>query len=230
MHIIKKNSSSPFHLQRSIVDQSEGSYQQGGFDPNNAYSDSGYSEGIAAFGKILGAGLSSVTKEDVNNRNIAKKDRLTKKEARLTTDKKVERAGRVHKRLEKTKVEIKTYNDYNKPVLTSDIDNKLDKSKEEEKSPLEQTQKPRSEMTRAELVAMTKINRENIVRKKDSIVARNANAKGMTRDEYKSWGVENKKKPNAELEGKNSVEFTSTTCGVSKQHAKDDKKEWSKKQ
>ena len=35
--------------------------------------------------------------------------------------------------------------------------------------------------------------------------------------------------PEVGLDGLQGVEFTSTSCGISKQHAKDDKKDWSKK-
>ena len=128
---MKKNSSSPFRLQRSIVDQggAGGVYEEGGFNPNNVYSDNGISEGIAGFGKIVGAGLLSRTAGDVNDENERKVDRLEKKEERLrtkegalelgdfsngtNTSKKQERLNnrvdRVKKRKDKTSAEIKEY-------------------------------------------------------------------------------------------------------------------------
>ena len=118
---MKKNSSSPFRLQRSIVDQggAGGVYEEGGFNPNNVYSDNGISEGIAGFGKIVGAGLLSRTAGDVNDENEKKVDRLEKRDKRI--DDKISKADetkksklekrkiRVGSKIDKTKEEIKEY-------------------------------------------------------------------------------------------------------------------------
>jgi hypothetical protein len=65
LNLIKKNSGSPFHLQRSMVDQggSGGAYESGGFDPNNVYNNDAANAAIMSFGKIVGAGLTAAGKE-----------------------------------------------------------------------------------------------------------------------------------------------------------------------
>jgi hypothetical protein len=124
MRIIKKNSSSPFHLQRSMVDQG-GAYEGGGFNPASAYSDTGLSEGIAGLGKILGAGLSTITRGDVNKMDIKKQTRLEEKKKTLTTDasnpKKLER---VSKRLEGVTSRVNAYSEFINPTMKSDITDK----------------------------------------------------------------------------------------------------------
>jgi hypothetical protein len=121
--LIKKNTSSPFKQQRSIVNQGGegGAYEEGGFNPNNVYSDNGISEGIAGFGKIVGAGLLSRTAGDVNDENQRKVNRLEKRNKRVDEkisktdgDKKSKlekRKTRINSRIDKTKQEIKKYED-----------------------------------------------------------------------------------------------------------------------
>jgi len=46
---------------------------------------------------------------------------------------------------------------------------------------------------------------------------------------YRKYIEKMGKQPEVGLDGLQSAEFTSTSCGISKQHAKDDKKDWSKK-
>jgi hypothetical protein len=81
LSLIKKNSNSPFHLQRSIVSQSGegGAYEQGGYNPDTVYDTSAATAGIVSFGKQVGAGLSSITEGDKNNAN---KNSVARKEKR----------------------------------------------------------------------------------------------------------------------------------------------------
>jgi hypothetical protein len=136
-NIIKKNTGSPFHLQRSMVDQGGegGAYESGGYDPSNVYSDSGISSAISGFGTVLAAGISSRTAADDNASNVNKKERLDKKTARLTkkmiSSKDEKQASRIEKRLgnigekkQKTETKIKAYNEIEKPTLKSDIGKK----------------------------------------------------------------------------------------------------------
>lgn len=66
LDLVRKNSSSPFHLQRSIVDQggAGGAYEQGGFNPEAVYNNDLANEAIASFGKIVGAGLMAMDKKE----------------------------------------------------------------------------------------------------------------------------------------------------------------------
>jgi hypothetical protein len=65
LNLIKKNSSSPFHLQRSMVDQggSGGAYESGGFNPDMVYNNDAANAAIMSFGKIVGAGLTATDKD-----------------------------------------------------------------------------------------------------------------------------------------------------------------------
>lgn len=65
LDLVRKNSSSPFHLQRSMVDQggAGGAYESGGFDPNNVYDNDAANAAIMSFGKIVGAGLTAAGKD-----------------------------------------------------------------------------------------------------------------------------------------------------------------------
>lgn len=60
---------------------------------------------------------------------------------------------------------------------------------------------------RAKLDSITAVKRAEIVRKKDSIAQRGADAKGMTLEQYRAWSAKNNKKPdatNCNLSGQNS--------------------------
>lgn len=59
LDIVKKNSSSPFHLQRSIVDQggSGGAYESGGFNPDMVYNNDAANQAIESLGKVIGAAI-----------------------------------------------------------------------------------------------------------------------------------------------------------------------------
>jgi hypothetical protein len=59
LDIVKKNSSSPFQLQRSMVDQggSGGAYETGGYNPNAVYNNDAANEAIESLGKVVGAAI-----------------------------------------------------------------------------------------------------------------------------------------------------------------------------
>lgn len=59
MDIIKKNSSSPFQLQRSMVDQggSGGAYEAGGFNPSTVFNNDAANAAVESLGKVIGAAL-----------------------------------------------------------------------------------------------------------------------------------------------------------------------------
>lgn len=135
--------------------------------------------------------IKQTTKESLSGRQLDRLDRITKKNP--------ERAKRVESRM------ISRENRMENGPST-----RLKKSTMHKKTPLNQVvekkTKLRSEMTRRELDSVTKVKREEIVRKKDSIANRNASAKGMTREEFKSWQEKNKKKPDAGLDGMQTTE------------------------
>lgn len=65
LDLVRKNSGSPFHLQRSMVDQggSGGAYESGGFNPDMVYNNDAANAAIMSFGKIVGAGLTAAGKD-----------------------------------------------------------------------------------------------------------------------------------------------------------------------
>ena len=150
LKLIKGNSSSPFQLQRSIVDQggAGGAYESGGYDPNNVYNDGGMATAISSVGTVIGAAIGSRTAGDKNKEDLKKQKRLevrvkklkdkkagstdvkdTKTNARI--DKRLENIG---KRQEKIGNRIKEYNEMEKPTLKSDIE-KPTSTKKENKVP-----------------------------------------------------------------------------------------------
>jgi hypothetical protein len=59
--LIRKNTSSPFHLQRSIVPQGEdGAYQRGGFNPDAVYNNDAANEAVESFSKTMGEAISNM--------------------------------------------------------------------------------------------------------------------------------------------------------------------------
>ena len=61
LDLVKKNSNSPFQLQRSIVDQG-GVYESGGFNPDMVYDNDLANDAVESFGKLVGAGLLAMGK------------------------------------------------------------------------------------------------------------------------------------------------------------------------
>jgi hypothetical protein len=123
LSIIRKNTGSPFHLQRSIVSQEDGAYTQGGYNPDAVYDDSGMTAGIASVGKAIGGALSSITEGDKNKMNEKKKARLEKRQGKIiekmnvdsNTDKRQtslnNRFNRIEKRKERVEDKIDSYNE-----------------------------------------------------------------------------------------------------------------------
>ena len=134
LDLVRKNSNSPFQLQRSIVSQGGegGAYESGGYTGESSYSDGGVAAAIAGVGQMLGATISSRTAADDNASNISKKERLDKRTSRLTekmlktNDPKqaarIEtRLGNIGEKKQKAESEINAYNEATKPTLKSDI-------------------------------------------------------------------------------------------------------------
>ena len=137
LNLVRNNSSSPFRLQRSMVDQGGegGAYESGGYNPNATYSDGGVAESIANFGKVVGAGIGSITEGDKNKFNEKKAERLevrakkteNKKQNALKSgnvdkaDRMQKRGERVEGRLKQTNADIKKYKESVTPTLKSDI-------------------------------------------------------------------------------------------------------------
>ena len=141
LDLVRKNSDSPFQLQRSIVDQGGygGAYESGGFDPSNVYNNDAANAAVESFGKIIGAGLSAITDEDANKADIKTKERLGKKETRLSEKRdkltgmadvsksvrlgnKIERINNKEVKVEKR---IAEYNKAKNPIVTSTLTTSL---------------------------------------------------------------------------------------------------------
>ena len=145
LNLIRNNSSSPFLLQRSMVNQGGegGAYESGGYTGKSEYSDGGIAKFISTFGTVVGAGLSSRTAGDKNKANIKKADRLEAREAKTKVKKEnalksgnTDKAARMEKietrvetRKDKTKAEIKKYEESQKPTTKSDITAPVEKTK-----------------------------------------------------------------------------------------------------
>ena len=82
---------------------------------------------------------------------------------------------------------------------------------------------------RRKLDSITAARRAEIVRKKDSIIQRNANARGMDVSTYRTTARKESKKEDQPSCDTADPNFKSTKCGTSKAASKESKKEWSKK-
>lgn len=89
LNLVKKNSNSPFQLQRSMVDQGGegGAYETGGYNPAAVYNNDAANAAIESLGKVVGAAISSRTAADDNASDVKTKERLDKKQARLSEKK-----------------------------------------------------------------------------------------------------------------------------------------------
>lgn len=137
LNIVKRNSSSPFLLQRSIVEQEEGSYGQGGFNQSETYNEGGISQAIAGMGQIVGAGIASITEGDINSQNVSKSGSLEKRKNRLTEKRKSQtsmdkviknkrlddRIQNIDNKKKKIDIKIKEYSEFTKPTLKSSMKN-----------------------------------------------------------------------------------------------------------
>lgn len=82
---------------------------------------------------------------------------------------------------------------------------------------------------RRKLDSITSARRAEIVRKKDSIMQRNANARGLDLKTYKTTVRKESKKEDVPYCDTADPNFKSTKCGVSKSASKASKAEWKKK-
>jgi hypothetical protein len=137
LNLVRNNSSSPFRLQRSMVDQGGegGAYESGGYTGKSEYSDGGMGEAISSFGKVVGAGIQSRTAGDENKSNEKKAERLEARAAKTEVkkqnalksgnidkaDRMKNRGERVEGRLKQTNADIAKYKESQKPTLKSDI-------------------------------------------------------------------------------------------------------------
>jgi hypothetical protein len=81
---------------------------------------------------------------------------------------------------------------------------------------------------RKKLDSISSIKRSEILRKKDSIINRNANARGMDKETYNKTIRQESKKPDAKNCNLNDPSFKSTKCGISKKAAKKSKSDFKK--
>lgn len=167
LNLVKNNSSSPFRLQRSMVDQGGegGVYESGGYTGQSQHFDNGMADAIAGIGKVIGAGLSSRTAGDKNDANVKKEARLKIRATKTETKKKnaleagdisrsermQKRGTRVENKLKQTTADIKKYNESQKPTLKSDI------------APIEPKSTAKVTEDRKESVATSAVGTTNIV-------------------------------------------------------------------
>lgn len=59
LNLVRKNTSSPFHLERSIVPQEEGAYARGGYNPDALYNNDSANAAVEGLGTIVGAALTA---------------------------------------------------------------------------------------------------------------------------------------------------------------------------
>jgi hypothetical protein len=76
--------------------------------------------------------------------------------------------------------------------------------------------------------AQQKVKDANI-RKRDSVLQRNANVAGISREELRKQQAKNDKKPDAQSYECNGPNFSSTSCPISKAAAKQEKRDWKKR-
>lgn len=105
LDIIRKNTSSPFHAQRSEVSQGGegGAYESGGYVGQSYYNNDAANAAIESFSTTIGAALSARTKEDNNKSDVKQKQNLDSKSKKLTekmsSSTTLEKAKKIEKRL-----------------------------------------------------------------------------------------------------------------------------------
>jgi len=137
LDLVKKNSNSPFQLQRSIVDQggSGGAYESGGFNPDMVYNNDAANAAVESLGKVIGAAISSRTAADNNASDVKTKERLDKKEKSIKDnswknldndntakrERSQKKLDRIDKRQERVEGRITDYNKTINPYATSTL-------------------------------------------------------------------------------------------------------------
>ena len=84
-------------------------------------------------------------------------------------------------------------------------------------------------MTYAEKRAAQEIVKQKNIRARDSVLNRQAAAKGLTREQQRTQQEKDKNKENQPCGDLNGPNFKSTKCGISKAAAKESKSDWKKK-
>jgi hypothetical protein len=89
LDIVKKNSSSPFQLQRSMVDQGGrgGAYEAGGFNPDMVYNNDAANAAIESLGKVIGAAIYAKGKDKDKEKEKPKFDTAGAEKARSEYEK-----------------------------------------------------------------------------------------------------------------------------------------------
>ena len=129
MRLIQKNTTSPFKLARSIVNQGGegGAYETGGYDPNE-YDRSGeiMTASIQSVSNVIGSALGSITKGDINTSRIKDNKRREK------------RISNIDKKLEK---ETTRFTDQGKQEVGTKKSRKLEERKQKIQGRVEKTAK-----------------------------------------------------------------------------------------
>jgi hypothetical protein len=127
--IIRKNTGSPFYLQRSMVDQGGegGAYESGGYTGESTYNNDAANAVVESVTSTIGAALSSMTPDDKNKSNIKSQERLEKKSVRLKdkaskadydkSTRLTNRAARVDARVENKKQSISKFEEEKKKLI-----------------------------------------------------------------------------------------------------------------
>lgn len=133
LNLVKKNSSSPFQLQKSMVNQSGRGdvYESGGFNPAAIYNNDAANAAVESLGKVIGAALSSRTAGDENASDKAQLSRLENRSKRLvekSNNSEGEKRERIEKRLgnigtkiQDTSARIKKYEESINPTFKSSL-------------------------------------------------------------------------------------------------------------
>jgi hypothetical protein len=129
LNLVNRNTSSPFHLQRSIVDQGGegGAYESGGYTGKADYNADVTNATLSSFAETVGAALASKTPESNNKQDVKTKERLEKKSVRLKdkaskadydkSTKLTNRAAKVDVRIEKKKQSISKFEEEKKKKI-----------------------------------------------------------------------------------------------------------------
>lgn len=129
LNLVNRNTSSPFHLQRSIVDQGGegGAYESGGYTGKADYNADAVNATLTSFAETVGNALSERSPEGNNKQDIKSKERLEKKSVRLKdkaskadydkSTKLTNRAANVDARIEKKKQSISKFEEERKKKI-----------------------------------------------------------------------------------------------------------------
>jgi hypothetical protein len=130
LNLVNRNTSSPFHLQRSIVDQGGegGVYESGGYTGAADYNADAVNATLTSFAETVGNALSERSPEGNNKQDVKTKERLENRSKRLnekktssTNEKKVARIEKrltnIGERKQKVETRIKTFEEEKKKKI-----------------------------------------------------------------------------------------------------------------